>query len=314
MRGQGIVLDEPSVIARSRRTGEVVAMGDEARAMLGRTPEDLEVVRPLQSGAVTDFDVTTRMVKLLLARSGVGRLHRARVVVCVPASLTEVERRAVAESARRAGAAEAQLLEQALAAAMGAGLPINEPLGTMVVDVGGGTTEAALISLGGVVAGHASRVGSFDLDRAIQRWVKRTHGMAVGERTAEDVKVAVGVAGGGGQVEVRGRDLVTGLPKVVAVLHREVRAAVEEQVVAITDTVLACLRQAPPDLARDLLDHGIHLVGGGGMLRGLDVRLAAATGVPVRVADQPQRCVVLGGGRCVEAWDELRVLFVGARG
>jgi rod shape-determining protein MreB len=315
-RGRGIVLNEPSVIALNVNTGEVLAMGHEAWQMIGRTPGYIQAVRPLRKGAITDFDVTQRMIRLLLARAGVNRINRPRVLICVPSAITEVERRAVIEAARRAGAADAQLIEQPVAAAIGAGLPINEPLGNMIVDVGGGTSETAVISLGGVVALRAIRTGSFDIDTAIQSFIKREYGIAIGERTAEDIKVAIGSAWqmqDEVKAEVRGRDLMSGLPKTVILSPEEVRHAIDEQVSSVADSVVACLGQAPPELAQDLIHQGIHLVGGGGMLRGLDARISHETGIPVHLVDAPLECVVLGAGRCIEAYDDLKVMFMGAR-
>jgi rod shape-determining protein MreB len=315
-RGRGIVLNEPSVIALNVNTGDVLAMGHEAWQMIGRTPGYIQAVRPLRKGAITDFDVTQRMIRLLLHRAGVSRLTRPRVLICVPSAITEVEKRAVTEAARRAGAAEAQLIEQPVAAAIGAGLPINEPLGNMVVDVGGGTSETAVISLGGVVALRAIRVGSFDIDASIQAYVKREYGIAIGERTAEDIKMAIGSAWPQDEefrAEVRGRDLVTGLPKNVILSPAEVRRAIDEQTSAICESVVSCLGEAPPELAQDLIHQGIHLVGGGGMLHGLDKRIANETGIPVHLVDAPLECVVLGAGRCIESYDSLRVMFMGAR-
>ena len=310
------MLDEPSVIALDGGNGDVLAVGHEAWQMIGRTPGYIQAVRPLRQGAILDFDVTQRMIRLLLNRAGTNRFNRPRVLICVPTAITEVERRAVTEAARRAGAADAQLIEQPVAAAVGAGLPINEPLGNMVVDIGGGTTEAAVISLGGVVSLRAIKVGSFDLDQAIQTMVKREYGIAVGERTAEDIKVAVGSAlpsPGEVKAEVRGRDLTTGLPKTVVLSPAEVRAAIEDHVRAICESVVACLGEAPPELAQDLLQQGIHLVGGGGMLKRLDQRLREETGLPVHLVDAPLECVVLGAGRCLESYDSLKVLFMGSR-
>ena len=315
-RGRGIVLNEPSVIALNVQSQDVLAMGHEAWSMIGRTPGYIQAVRPLRQGAITDFDITQRMIRLLLQRAGVSRFNRPRVVICVPSAITEVERRAVTEAARRAGAADAQLIEQPMAAAIGAGLPIHEPLGSMVVDIGGGTTETAVISLGGVVALQAIRVGSFDMDAAVQTYVRREYGIAVGERTAEEIKVAVGSAWPSEdevKAEVRGRELMTGLPKTVILSSEEVRAAIQEQVNAIVDSVVQCLGLAPPELAQDLIHQGIHLVGGGGMLRGLDTRIAEETRIPVHLVDAPLECVVLGAGRCIESYDSLKVMFMGAR-
>ena len=233
MKGRGIVLNEPSVIALNRQTGEVLATGREAWQMIGRTPGYIVAVRPLRGGAITDFEITERMIRLLLQRVGVSRFTRPKVVICVPSAITEVERRAVTDAARRAGAADAQLIEQPMAAAIGADLPIDEPVGNMVIDIGGGTSETAVISLGGVVALEAVRVGSFDIDAAIQAYVRREHGIAIGERTAEEVKMAIGSAAptdDESQAEVRGRDLMTGLPKTVVLTPEEIRFAIEDVV------------------------------------------------------------------------------------
>jgi rod shape-determining protein MreB len=238
------------------------------------------------------------------------------VVICVPSAITEVERRAVVEAARRAGAAEAQLIEQPMAAAIGAGLPIHEPVANMVVDVGGGTSETALISLGGVVALKAVRVGSFDIDAAITSFIRREYGIAVGERTAEDIKIAIGSAhpvSDQVKAEVRGRDLMTGLPKTIILSPEEVRRAIDDPVSAICDSVVACLGMSPPELAQDLIVNGVKLVGGGGMLAGLDQRLANETDVPVHLVDMPLECVVLGAGRCIEAYDSLKIMFMGSQ-
>ena len=314
-RDRGIVLNEPTVIALNEKTQAVLAMGHDAWQMIGRTPGYIVAVRPLRKGAITDFDITQRMIRLLLKRAGVTRFNRPRVLICVPSAITEVERRAVEEAARRAGAADPYLIHQPMAAAIGAGLPIHEPLGNMVVDVGGGTTETAVISLGGIVALQAIRVGSFDIDAAIQTYVRRDYGMAIGERTAEEIKLAIGSAypvDDSVKAEVRGRDLMTGLPKTVILSPEEVRAAIDEQVSAIVDSVVQCLGQAPPELAQDLIAQGIHLVGGGGMLRGLDRRLSEETAIPVHLVDAPLECVVLGAGRCLDAIDSVKDMFMGA--
>ena len=310
------MLNEPTVIALNSHTGDVLAMGHEAWQMIGRTPGYIVAVRPLRGGAITDFDITQRMIRLLLQRVGVNRFNRPRVVICVPSAITEVERRAVTEAARRAGAADAQLIEQPMAAAIGAGLPIHEPVGNMVIDVGGGTSETALISLGGTVALQARRVGSFDVDSAIQTYVRREYGIAVGERTAEEIKMAIGSAYptlDEYKAEVRGRDLMSGLPKTVILSPDEVREAIDEQIAAIVDSVIACLGQAPPELAQDLIVRGMYLVGGGGMLRGMDLRIAEETEIPVHLVDAPLECVVLGAGKVIESYDQLKDMFMGAR-
>ncbi len=315
-KGQGIVMNEPTVIALNKRNGDVLAMGREAWQMIGRTPSYIIAVRPLRQGAITDFDITQRMIRLILQRAGVSRFNRPRVVICVPSAITEVERRAVTEAARRAGAADAQLLEQPMAAAIGAELPIHEPVANMVIDVGGGTTETALISLGGIVALQAVRVGSFDIDASIQSYVRREYGIAIGERTAEEIKIAIGSAwpvDDDVRAEVRGRDLMSGLPKTVILSKPEVREAIAEPVTAIVDSVISCLGQAPPELADDLISTGMQLVGGGGMLQGLDTRISVETDIPVTLVQQPLESVVLGAGRCVEAYDDLKVMFMGGR-
>ncbi len=288
-------------------------MGHEAWQMIGRTPSYIVAVRPLRKGAITDFEVTQRMIRLLLQRVGVSRLNRPRVVICVPSAITAVERRAVTEAARRAGAADARLIEQPVAAAIGADLPINEPIGNMVVDIGGGTTESALISLGGVVALEAVRVGSFDIDNAIQGYVRREYGIAVGERTAEEIKIVLGSAyptAGEVSAEVRGRELMSGLPKTVLLTPAEVRVAIEEPVTAMVDSVVSCLAQAPPELAQDLIVQGVHLVGGGGMLKGMDLRLTAESDVPVRRVNSPLESVVLGAGKVIEHYESVQAMFM----
>jgi rod shape-determining protein MreB len=312
-RGEGIVLDEPSVLALNSRTNEVLAMGHEAWQMIGRTPGSIVAVRPLRQGAITDFQITQRMIRLLMHRVGISRFNRPRVVICVPSAITAVEQRAVIEAARKAGAADARLLEQPMAAAIGAELPVHEPIANMVVDVGGGTSETALIALGGVVSMRALRIGSFDFDAAIQTFVRREYGIAVGERTAEDIKVAIGSAWPMAQeynAEVRGRDLTTGLPKTIILSPAEVRGALEELVAAIVASVIDCLSDAPPELSHDLVSRGIHLVGGGGLLHGLDQRIQYETQVPVQLVDAPLEAVVLGAGLCLERYDTLQTMFM----
>ncbi len=309
------MLNEPTVIALNVQTHDVLAMGHQAWQMIGRTPGYIQAVRPLRQGAITDFEITQRMIRLLLQRAGLSRFQRPRVLLCVPSAITEVERRAVKEAARQAGAADAQLVAQPMAAAIGAGLPIHEPLGNMVVDIGGGTSETAMISLGGIVALQAIRVGSFDIDASIQGYVRREYGMAIGERTAEEIKLAIGSAYPTSdeiKAEVRGRDLMSGLPKTAILSPEEVREAVEDNVKAIVESVVQCLGFAPPELAQDLIHQGIHLVGGGAMLRGFDSRLAEETDLPVHLVDAPLECVVLGAGKCLEAFESLKVLFMGA--
>ncbi len=314
--GRGIVLNEPSVIAMNERSGEVLAVGQEAWHMIGRTPAQIVAVRPLRKGAITDFDTTQRMIRLILQRVGVGRFGRTRVIICVPSVITAVERRAVTEAARRAGANEVRLLEQPMAAAIGAELPIHEPVGNMVVDIGGGTSETAMVSLGGIVSIKAIRVGSFEIDAALQSYARREHGVAIGEKTAEEIKISIGSAWPVEEeigVEVRGRDLSTGLPRTFVMTAAQVRYAIGEVVQTMVDSVIDCLAQAPPELAQDLIVNGIHIVGGGGMLRGLDRRISAEARVPVRVVRSPLEAVVLGAGRVLENFNTLGGVFLGSQ-
>jgi len=313
VRGKGIVLNEPTVIALNTRNHEALAVGQQAWQMIGRTPGYIVAMRPLRQGAITDFEITERLIRLLLQRAGVSRMSRARVLICVPSAITSVERRAVREAARRAGAASTYLIEQPMAAAIGAGLAIEEPVGNMVVDVGGGTSESAVISLGGVVASRAIRCGGFDLDAAVQSYIRREFGLAVGERTAEEIKIAIGSAApyeNEAKAEVRGRELMTGMPKTVVLSPVDVREALEDHIRQIVDAAVNCLGDAPPELAQDIIVQGIHLVGGGSLLRGLASRLAGETAVPVHVVDTPLECVALGAGKCLESFDSVRTLFL----
>ncbi|MBT3247619.1 MAG: rod shape-determining protein [Actinobacteria bacterium] len=315
-RGEGLVFAEPSVIALNKRSGEVLAMGNEAWRMIGRTPAHVVAERPLRKGAIKDFDITQRMVRVLFERVGVSRFNRPKVLICVPSAITAVERRAVTEAARRAGATDAQLIEQPLAAAIGANLPISEAMGNMVVDVGGGTSESAMLSLGGVVALEAVRIGSFDIDAAIMEYVKNEHGMAIGEHTAEEIKIQIGSAAPVAEelrAEVAGQEMMTGLPKKVILTATEIRRAIKEPVAAMIESAVTCLTQAPPELGQDLMNEGIHLVGGGGLLRGFDVRLAEETGVPVNIVGEPLECVVMGAGKCIEDFTAMRVMFMESR-
>jgi rod shape-determining protein MreB len=311
--GEGIVFNEPTVIAMNSRTGEVLAMGEEAWDMIGRTPANVVAVRPLRHGAITDFDITQRMIRVILKRVGISRMSKPRVLVCVPSAITEVERRAVEEAAKSAGAREVALVDEPLAAAIGAGLPIHEPIGNLVVDIGGGTSEMAVISMGGVVTGKALRIGGFDMDGAIQQHIRRAYGMAVGERTSEGIKMAIGSAyptPAPGVVEVRGREITSGMPRRVEVTEEEVREALSENVGHIVDAARECLAVAPPELAHDVLETGMFLTGGGSLLKGLDMRLARDCEVPVHITEQPLETVVLGAGRMLENLDEYKESFL----
>jgi rod shape-determining protein MreB and related proteins len=310
---RGILFAEPTVIALNKETGAVLAMGEAAWQMIGRTPGYIVAVRPLRSGAISDFDVTEKLIRLILQRAGVTRLSRARVLVCVPSALTGVERRAVEEATLAAGARSCYLIEEPMAAAIGAGLPIHEPLGNLVVDIGGGTSEVALISLGGIVTNTGVRIGGFDLDAAIQNHVRREYTVAIGERTAERIKIAVGSAFPlihEDKAELRGRDLATGLPKNILITTEEIREAIHEPIRAVVASVLECIGASPPDLVQDVLTNGITLTGGGGMLSGLDMLLSQEAEVPVHVTEQPLEAVVLGAGKCLEAFDSLRSILV----
>ncbi len=314
-RQRGILFAEPTVLALNKETGAVLAMGEEAWHMIGRTPGYIIAVRPLRSGAISDFDITEKLIRLILQKAGVGRFSRAKALVCVPSALTEVERRAVEEATLSAGARSCYLIEEPMAAAIGAGLPIHEPTGNMVVDVGGGTTEVAIISLGGIVTNSAVRVGGFDLDAGVQNYVRREYQMAIGERTAERIKISIGSAFPRAQeakAELKGRDLATGLPKNVQITSEEIRAALTEQIRMITTAVIECLSASPPDLTQDVLVNGITLTGGGGMLSGLDMLLSQEAEVPVHLTEQPLESVVLGAGRCLEAFDSAKDIFLGA--
>jgi rod shape-determining protein MreB and related proteins len=291
----------------------VLAIGHEAFRMIGRTPGYIVAVRPLRGGAITDFEITERLIRMLFRRAGVSRFNRTRVLICVPSAITPVEQRAVLEAARRAGAAQTFLIEQPMAAAIGASLPVHEPIGNMIVDVGGGTSEVAVISLGGVVALEAVRVGGFDMDAAIQAYVRREHGVAIGERTGEEIKLAIGSAfptGDEYKAEVRGRDLTTGTAKIIVLGPEEVREAIDESVRAIIEIVVRALGQTPPELAQDLILQGVHLVGGGGMLRGMDQRISKETALPVHLVDTPLECVVHGAGRCLDNVEALQEMFM----
>jgi rod shape-determining protein MreB len=314
-RQKGILFSEPTVLALNKETGAVLAMGNDAWQMIGRTPGYIVAVRPLRSGAISDFDVTAKLLRLILQRAGVSRLARPKVLVCVPSALTEVERRAVEEATLSAGARTVHLIEEPIAAAIGAALPIHEPVGNFVVDVGGGTSEVALISMGGIVTNAAVRVGGFDLDTAIQNYVRREYTVAVGERTAERIKMSIGSAfpmAHEQKAELRGRDLPTGLPKNILITSEEIREALTEPVRAIVDATVECIGASPPDLVQDVLTNGITLTGGGGLLSGVDMLLSQEAEVPVHITEQPLESVVLGAGKCLEAYDSLKSIFVGA--
>jgi rod shape-determining protein MreB len=315
VRGRGIVLNEPSVVAINTNTGEILAVGIEAKRMIGRTPGNIVAVRPLKDGVIADFDTTERMLRYFIRKVHRRRylVRGPRVVICVPSGITGVEQRAVKESTYNAGASRVYIIEEPMAAAIGAGLPVSEPTGNMVVDIGGGTTEVAVISLGGIVTSQSIRIAGDEVDVAIINYVKKEYSLMLGERTAEEIKIAIGSAfptPEDSHAEIRGRDLVTGLPKTIVVSAEEIRKAIEEPVNAVVDAVKTTLDKCPPELSGDIMDRGIVLTGGGAHLRGLDERLKHETGMPIIVADNPLHSVALGSGRCVEDFESLQQVLV----
>jgi rod shape-determining protein MreB len=310
VRGRGIVLQEPSVVAIQSETKTALAVGNDAKRMIGRTPGNIVAVRPMKDGVIADFDITQTMLRHFIAKASRQRtLMKPRVVVAVPSGVTEVEKRAVKDAALQAGAREAHTIEEPMAAAIGAGLPVHEPMGNMVVDIGGGTTEVAIISLGGVVTHRSIRVAGDEMDEAIVNYVKRNYNLLIGERTAEEVKIAIGSAypvNDGESMEVRGRDLVTGLPKNLLLTAAEVRQALAEPVNSILEAVKVTLERTPPELAADIMDRGIVMTGGSSQLRGLDRKVAEETGMPVFLSEEPLLCVVKGTGRVLEELETLK--------
>jgi rod shape-determining protein MreB len=317
VRGRGIVLIEPSVVAVEKDTKRVLAVGIEAKRMLGRTPGSIVAIRPLKDGVIADFEVTESMLRYFINKTRVKRFPwqpKPRVVVCVPSGVTEVEKRAVFEATIQAGARQAYLIEEPMAAAIGAGLPIQEPTGSMVVDIGGGTTEVAVISLGGIVAAQSIRIAGDEFDEAIATYVKRQYNVLIGERTSEEIKFEIASAWPMLEevdVEIRGRDLLTGLPRTMTLESEEIREAVEEPLAAIIAAVKATLEQTPPELASDLMEYGIVLTGGGALLKGIDERLRHETGMPVHVSDSALTNVVDGSAQALEEIDALKKVLQG---
>ncbi len=310
VKDQGIVLREPSVVAVQAGTNKVLAVGDEAKRMLGRTPSNIVAVRPLKDGVIADFEVTEAMLRHFISKVHNGRVGaKPRVVIAVPAGITEVEKRAVQESAMHAGAREVYLIEEPMAAAIGVGLPVQDPAGNMIIDIGGGTTEVAVISLSGVVFSRSLRVAGDELDKAIVQYMKRSYNLMVGERTAEEIKIKIGSAYPmemETSTEVKGRDLVTGMPKTRTITSQEVREALLEPISAIVDSVCIALESCPPELSADLVERGLVLAGGGALLRGLDKLLSDQTGLPVHIAEDPLSAVAEGTGRCLNEIKFLR--------
>mgnify|MGYP000936396469 FL=1 len=316
MKGKGIVLSEPSVVALDKETNDVLAVGNDANRMVGRTPSNIIAVRPLKEGVIADLDVTEKMLRhYISAVLKNNRLVKARVLVAVPSGVTEVEKRAVVDAAKQAGAKEARLILEPMAAAIGAGLEVQEAIGNMIVDVGGGTTEVAVISLGGMVTHQSRRTAGDEMDRAIVQYVRRSYSLLIGTPTAEKVKIQIGSAYLEAEdleetVEVRGRDLVTGLPNTINITAREVQEALRESVISIIDAVRMTLESTPAELSADIMQRGIMLAGGSSLLRGLDKLLARETGMPVRLADDPLCCVAIGAGKALEHWHLLERVVV----
>ena len=310
VRDQGIVLREPSVVAVKAGTNEVLAVGDDAKRMLGRTPGNIVAIRPLKDGVIADFEMTEAMLRHFIQKVHNRRgVARPRVVIAVPSGITEVEKRAVKESAQQAGAREVYLIEEPMAAAIGVGLPVQEASGNMIVDIGGGTTEVALISLSGIVYSRSVRVAGDELDESIMQYMKRAYNLMIGERTAEEIKIRIGSAHKMGKemtMEVKGRDLVAGLPKTITVTSAEIREAMTEPLNTIIESVRVTLERCPPELSADLVDRGMVLAGGGALLRGLDKLLSEETGLPVHVADDPLSAVAEGAGRVLNELSFLR--------
>jgi rod shape-determining protein MreB len=313
--GKGIVYEEPSVVAMDTRENEVLAIGHEAWEMIGRTPARIVAVRPLRRGAITDYEVTRQMIRHIFRRVGVTRFARPKALICVPSAITEVERRAVRDAATSAGARSVSLVEEPMAAAIGAGLPVHEPMGNLIVDVGGGTSEVAMVSMGGIITMRSLRIGGFDMDEVVQRLLRRAYGVAIGERAAERVKIAGGSAypvEGVATAQIQGREITTGMPKMIEVSPEEIREAMAEPVTAIVNAARVCLGEADPELGQDVLERGMFLTGGGALLRGLDTRLSHECEVPVHLTDNPLQTVVLGAGKCLELMSQSEGLFGGS--
>jgi rod shape-determining protein MreB len=314
VRGRGVVLNEPSVVAINTSTTGILAVGTEAKRMIGRTPGNIVAIRPLKDGVIADFDTTERMLRYFIQKVHKRRhFAKPRIVICVPSGITGVEQRAVKDAGYQAGARKVFIIEEPMAAAIGAGLPVHEPTGNMIVDIGGGTTEVAVISLGGIVTSQSIRTGGDELDTSIISYVKKEYSLMLGERTAEEIKMAIGSAFPSPDephAEIRGRDLVSGLPKTIVVSAEEIRKAIEEPVNAIIDAVKATLDKCPPELSGDVMDRGIVITGGGALLKGMDERLRHETGMPIHVTDRPLDSVAMGSGKCVEEFEALQQVLI----
>lgn len=318
LKGQGVILTEPSVVAIQKNTGKILAVGEEAKQMIGRTPGNIVAIRPMKDGVIADFDVTQAMIRYFISKA-LGKKNpfmKPRVVISIPTGCTTVEERAVKEAALSGGAKEAYLLEEPLAAAIGAGLPVHEPTGNMIVDIGGGTTEVAVISLGGIVTAKSVRVAGDKMDEAIIQHLKKNYNLLIGERTAENIKINIGSAlweGPEEHYEVRGRDLVSGLPKTLQISSLEIQQALKETVEQILEGIKVCLEKTPPELASDIMDRGIVMAGGGSLLRGLDKLISRETDMPVYVCEEPLLAVARGTGKVLENIEDLKRLLLNPR-
>ena len=310
IKGKGIVTREPSVVAIQTNTKEVLAVGEEAKKMIGRTPGHIVAIRPLKDGVIADFDITQNMLKYFIRKANQKKsIFQPRVVVCVPSGVTEVEKRAVEEATIHAGARDAYLIEEPMAAAIGAGLPVHEATGSMIVDIGGGTTEVAIISLGGIVTSKSIRIGGDELDESIVYYIKKEYSLMIGERTAEEVKIVIGSADGGNKetkMQIRGRDLISGLPKTIEITSSEIHEAMKEPISNIIDAIKFTLEKTPPELASDIMEQGIMLTGGGALLNGIDRLIKSETGMPVHIAEDPLDCVAIGTGKALESIEILK--------
>ncbi len=308
VKGKGIVLREPSVVAINSNTKRPLAVGREAKLMIGRTPGNIIAIRPLKDGVIADFDTAQMMIKSFIEKGISKGVKRPRIIVCYPSGVTEVEKRAIEEASRLAGASDVVLMEEPMAAAIGAGLPVSEPTGSMIVDIGGGTTEVAIISLGGIVTSKSLRIAGDEFDQSIIAYVKKEHSLMIGERTAEQIKMEIGSAykvEDEKTMEIKGRDLITGLPKTVTISEDQVREALREPVSSIVEAIKTTLEKTPPELAADIMDKGIMLAGGGALLQGLDILIEKETNMPVHIAETPLDCVVLGAGKALEDYDKI---------
>jgi len=317
VKGKGIVIREPSVVAINKKTNTVITVGDAAKEMIGRTPGDIVAIRPMKDGVIADYDVTLSMLKYFIKKAVTSNyFSKPRVIICVPSGVTEVEKRAVEDATYRAGARQVGLIEEPMAAAIGANLPVEEPFGSMVVDIGGGTSEVAVISLGGIVTSRSLRIAGDDFDESIVNYIKKEYNLMIGERTAEEIKITVGAAYpklSEQSMNIRGRDMVSGLPKNIAITSSEITAALKDPISAVIDAIKHTLERTPPELASDIMDRGIMLTGGGALLNGLDKLIAEETYMPVYVAENPLDCVALGTGKVLEGIETLKKVLISPR-